>query len=122
MYLTGSGQRKSAEAQAKKSPVNANNERNNNANANPSTVTTPVLIYGWAGGIIDVYSCELMEAKPYCRPMIGHREMAALEELVSNGSTELLYELLSTMEDTAPMLSHSVWKHAWEEVKINPLN
>lgn len=87
---------------------NTNTNTNTSAQTSPTTTptTTPVLIYGWAGGIIDVYSCELMElAQATCRPMISHREVSALEELLSNGSLGLLIQVLSTMDDTDPLLS-----------------
>ena len=56
------------------------------------------------------------------RPMIGHREVAALEELVSNGSVQALSRLLSSLDDAHPLLVESVWKKAWEESKRESLD
>ena len=84
--------------------------------------TTPVLIYGWAGGIVDVYSCDLMEtAKSSCRPVTSRREVSAIEELLSNGSLRLLMQLLSTLEDTDPLLHQNLWKEARRECREQSL-
>ena len=78
----------------------------------------PVLVYGWAGGIIDVYSCELMESnKASCRPMITHREVSALEELLRNGSLGLLIQLLSGLVDSDPLLRQSLWRKGRRECR-----
>ena len=80
----------------------------------------PVLVYAWAGGIIDVYSCELIPqmypldkskeeelpkngpedalTPPLENPEEGTKEedpiSAILHELVDNGSVQLLWEVL----------------------------
>jgi len=88
-------------------------------NVHTDSTQTPVLIYGWAGGLIDVYSCDLMMSTPTescgCRPMIGHREVSALEDLVSNGSTALLVKLLASLNDKESLLQQPMWREAWEE-------
>ena len=80
----------------------------------------PVLVYAWAGGIIDVYSCGLIPqtypleeskdevppktaqedalASPLENPEEGPKEEdpigAILQELVGNGSVQLFWEIL----------------------------
>jgi hypothetical protein len=89
----------------------------------------PVLIYGWAGGIVDIYSCELMVNSTNkessasatrgtaCRAMMGHREISILEELVANGSARMLRELLPALQDSDPLLQQPRWVQALEECR-----
>lgn len=83
--------------------------------------TLPILAYGWAGGIVDLFCCDLKGTTP-CRPMIGTREILALGELVDNGSTTMLSKLLSSMDDTDPLLSQPIWRKAFEEFKRQSLD
>ncbi|CAB9523341.1 expressed unknown protein [Seminavis robusta] len=82
------------------------------------SVTTPVLVYGWAGGIVDVFSCELNAgAVPGRRPMITHREESALEDLISNGSYNLLADLMMLLlqdenSTDSNLLQQPIWKNA----------
>jgi hypothetical protein len=95
-------------------PKASSDQLKNSFNSTTTSRTTPVLVYGYAGGVIDIYSCELQNAMP-CRPMITHRERSTLEELVSNGSIQLLAELLGSLEERDSLLAQSAWKQAWIE-------
>ena len=91
---------------------------NHHAKEELEVMKAPVLVYGWAGGIVDVYSCELRDVKKEshcCRSMIGHREVDILQELVNNGSAQMLNELLPALLDTDPLLRQPLWKQALKE-------
>ena len=99
----------------------AQKEKPNQTHHNGETTaktTAPVLIYAWAGGIVDVYSCELLETpKPTCRPVMRQQEVSTLEQLISNGSLSLLVQLLSALEDSDPLLRQALWKEARRECR-----
>ena len=65
----------------------------------------PALIYAWPGGIIDVYAAELLQET-------GTATGLLLQELVSNGSVELLRKHLSGSRQCPPK-----WKSAQEEIQ-----
>ncbi|GAX22082.1 hypothetical protein FisN_6Hh330 [Fistulifera solaris] len=73
----------------------------------------PIMVYCWPGGIIDVYSSELLqEKKTYFRVLFA--------ELLSDGTVEVLREhLLSLTAETLAMRKET-WRSACEEVqKLN---
>jgi hypothetical protein len=71
--------------------------------------TIPVLIYAWPGGIIDIYAAELLHNT-------DASASALLEELVLNGSAELLRTYLTTVSPKED-LQRQEWKYAQEEIQ-----
>lgn len=66
----------------------------------------PVLVYSGAGGILQVYSCELLSQT---------EQDSVLRELVENGSVKLLQDLLSSLSEEDPLLIMDVWNLARAE-------
>ena len=100
------------------SPSTGRADASNHSYDNTLPTTMPVLMYGWAGGIVDVYSCDLMEtSKHSCRPVVRPKEISTLEELISNGSLSLLIQVLSVLEDSDPLIHQTLWKEARRECR-----
>lgn len=100
------------------SPATSSAEPSSHSRDDAVPRTMPVLMYGWAGGIVDVYSCDLMEtSKPTCRPVMRPKEVSTLEELISNGSLSLLIQVLSVLADSDPLLRQTLWKEARRECR-----
>ncbi len=73
----------------------------------------PILVYCWPGGIIDVYSSELLQKKKTF-------SNALLAELLSDGTVELLREHLLSLNVETLTLREEAWRLAYEEAsKIN---
>jgi hypothetical protein len=70
--------------------------------------SVPVLVYAWPGGILDVYACEL-QARTGCPRRL-------LEQLVENGSAQLLRELLMESTDESLASRGELWCSAKVEV------
>ncbi|GAX14552.1 hypothetical protein FisN_6Lh330 [Fistulifera solaris] len=69
----------------------------------------PIMVYCWSGGIIDVYSSELLqEKKTYWNALFA--------ELLSNGTAALLREHLLSLNAETLALREEVWRLACEEV------
>ena len=90
----------------------------------------PILVYAWAGGIIDVFSCGLLtKAYPLekIQQEIDHDiDSAILLELVENGSLDVLWEILSnvadektnsTIDEIAGIQQADMWKLAYKEYR-----
>jgi hypothetical protein len=65
-----------------------------------------VLVYSGAGGILQVYSCELLSQT---------EQDSVLRELVENGSVKLLREMLCSLSDEDPLLIMDLWNLARDE-------
>jgi len=71
----------------------------------------PLLLYTWAGGMIDVYECASLNESTRSTGSLG-------TELLKNGTMHLLVEqLLNMEEDDECLLLDSLWKGAWTECK-----
>lgn len=73
--------------------------------------TLPVLVYAWPGGIVDVYSCELLNPDNDS----GQRFRPVLLELLENGSAKLLHRFL-TMRGIETFHNRPDWMAAWNEI------
>ena len=82
-----------------------------NISVNGITSTTdkevPVLIYSSDGGILKVYACLLLSQT---------EQDCVLQELVNNGSAQLLREFLCSLEDDNPQLRSDIWKKSRHEM------
>lgn len=75
----------------------------------PSYKSTPVLIYAWPGGIIDVYSCGLRK-KAAC-------PRSVLQSLLDNGSAEMLQALLLSFDARDDLHERGLtWQLAFDEI------
>jgi hypothetical protein len=72
----------------------------------------PALVYAWPGGIIDIYAAHLLPSSGYPRSIV--------EELMLNGSVEMLKTLLATKE----VWDENSWQAARKEVSslTDPIN
>jgi len=74
--------------------------------------STPVLVYAWPGGLIDLYSCQLRK-KPACPRSI-------YSTLIENGSAEMLRSLLFSFPTREELRENGpVWQAAFDEVSAH---
>ena len=84
-----------------------------------SLIRMAVLVYSWAGGIVDINACNLFEnvqSKSSTDPVeIGMAEKLVLQEMIDNGTLSMLCNLLQRMEDSDQQLDDRLWKDARDE-------
>jgi hypothetical protein len=90
-----------------------------------SVVRMDVLVYSWAGGIIDINACHLFKnvqsKKSSKNPVeIGLAEKLVLQEMIDNGTFSMLCNLLQRMADSDEQLDDPLWKDARDEYHANP--
>ncbi|KAG7347472.1 hypothetical protein IV203_016177 [Nitzschia inconspicua] len=92
--------------------------------------STPVLLYAWPSGVVDVYSFGLLQPKCEAQStpkdviptvdgddFIPRAERKALEELIDNGAVQTLYTLLeeSREEFDHPLNQMKEWEEIWKQ-------
>lgn len=81
-----------------------------------SKSSVPAFFYSWGGGIVDVYSCQTMTTKHEID------SIATLEEMVENGSANLLKNLLTSLDNSNLSLYDSTWQAAHDELdRLSPI-
>jgi hypothetical protein len=68
-----------------------------------SQAQIPLVFFSWPGGIVEIYSCELLQKHP---------TLVALHDMMTNDTAKELIELILTMD--APL--HDAWQAARHEI------
>jgi hypothetical protein len=90
---------------------------------------TPVMLYAWPDGVVDVYACglvspdftaslELIDSNVVCDKeddFVPRVEKKALEEMIDNGTVEILSAILKEMREgfDHPILQGEEWDEVW---------
>lgn len=86
-----------------------------NLQVNEKDGTIPVLIFAWAGGLIDIYSPSLLLTEHD----IPTEDEQVLKEMVQNGSIDLIIQILESLEKQPSHELHNdtLWKAAFDEFR-----
>ena len=74
-------------------------------------ISLPVLVYAGEGGLMEVYSCDLLARD--CT--LAAQLHLCIEEMQQNGSIELLLDVLRSIKEGDPLLEIEEWKRAHSE-------